>query len=55
MEVSLGLGGVECLVEVDPGLCGAVNLPQLLEVGVAALTVGALQPRRAPDLWETMF
>ena len=50
MEVSLGLGGSECLMEVDPGLCGAINLPQLLEVGVATLPVGALQPRRAADL-----
>ena len=50
MEVSLGHGRTECLLEVDPALCGAADLPQLLEVGVAALTVGALQPRRATDL-----
>ena len=49
VEVALGLGGLEDLGEVD-GLRGAADLPQLLEVGVPALPVGALQPRRPADL-----
>ena len=49
VELAFGLGGLECLVEVD-GLRGAVDLPQLLEVGILALPVGALQPRCATDL-----